>query len=357
MDIKLFSLCKQEIPQIELGKKHILECVRSFFPSAEGFSAFTSQKRMLLAASQSLRAADIVIIAVQNNMYNATKRLLANALDFRMHKDGDVVSALTPLLETGRIKQTAFDANVVFPQGAEILPTEDMLNCGFVLSAGAQHIIYLPVESPRADEIVYGSLYDFLATLCDTENGKKGINARHKKIIKRTIGKLDEDSVKVAFNASTASQIVEQLVSGFVSKHCFTFNAKTNFEEITNETIVALARQTKDEQYSSYGVVFSDIEYDFQSGERILRVAIADDTGTNTYTYTGVDGESDNEFILNCIDKTMLLLYNHEKLSAKSNNAEVTTKDDSALRKSLFYIAAGVLGISTVIGALMVAFA
>ena len=357
MDIKLFSLCKQEIPQVELGKKHILNCVRSFFPSTEGFSAFTSQKRMLLAASQSLRAADIVIIAVQNNMYNATKRLLANALDFRMRKDADVDNTLTPFLETGKIKQATFDANIVFPQGAVILPTDDMLNCGFVLSAGAQHIIYLPVESPRADEIVYGSLYDFLASLCETEIGKKGLNSRHKAILKRTTDKLGADGVKVAFSSSTASHFVEQLVSGFSSKNCFSFNAKTIFENITPETIVTYARQTKDEQYSSYGVVFSDIEYDFQSDERILRVAIADDSGTNTYTYFSVSGESDNEFLLNCIDKTMMLLYNHEKLAADTDSAELTTKDDSALRKSLFYVAAGVLGISTVIGALMVAFA
>ena len=68
MDIKLFSLCNQEAPEAEEGKKAILDCVKCFFPECGGFSHFTSQKRMLVAISQSLLAADIVLVAVQSTM-------------------------------------------------------------------------------------------------------------------------------------------------------------------------------------------------------------------------------------------------------------------------------------------------
>ena len=86
MDVKLFSLCKQDLPEAQTGKAMILECVKSFFPECEDFTAFASQKRMLLAVSQSLRAADVVIVAVQGNMYNATKRRLTAALDMKTAK-------------------------------------------------------------------------------------------------------------------------------------------------------------------------------------------------------------------------------------------------------------------------------
>ena len=200
MDVKLFSLCKQELSETQEGKKYILECVKSFFPDCEGFSAFTSQKRMLLAISQSLRAADVVIIAVQGNMYNATKRLLSAALDLKTAKSDEVANELKPLLETSKIKQNVFDNNICFPSGAEIMPTESYLNCGFALSSGGQHIIYLPIEAPRSDEVVFGSLYDYLAEICEENRNDFAFGRRHAGIMRRTADSLDSEAVKVAFS-------------------------------------------------------------------------------------------------------------------------------------------------------------
>lgn len=349
MDIKLFSLCKAETPQIVAGQKHILKCVRSFFTETENFTVFTSQKRMLLAASQSLRAADIVIIAVQNNMYNATKRLLAQALDFKMMKNNSVFKVLNPLFEAGKIPQTALTTNVAFPQGAKILPTDDMLNCGFILSAGAQHIIFLPLEAPRADEVVYGSLYDFLASICEDNVALKGLTARHRAIIKRTADKLDADSVKITFAPSQATSIIEGIAAGISSKHSFIFNHSVIYNESAAENLVDKARQLKDDQFASYGVVFSDITFS-KEGERQLSVAVADDAGTNTYTFFGLDGESDDDFIANCVDKIMLLLYNHEKFAENSDCSDKLTEEDKNLHKLLYFIAGGAVGISALIG-------
>lgn len=349
MDIKLFSLCKEENEQIITGQKHILKCVRNFFTETENFTVFTSQKRMLLAASQSLRAADIVIIAVQNNMYNATKRLLAQALDFKMMKNNTVFNALNPLLEKGKITQTALTANIAFPQGAKILPTDDMFNCGFVLSAGAQHIVFLPVESPRADEVVYGSLFDFLASICEKDIAEKGLTARHRAVIKRTADKLDTDSVKVSFAPSRAASFIEGISAGIASKHCFSFNPENEYNESTPDNLVDKARQIKDNQFASFGVVFSDIIFTNED-KRQIKIAIADETGTNTYTFFALADETDSDFIANCVDKTMLILYNHEKFTDSSASADTLTKSDKALHKLLYCVAGGVAGVSALIG-------
>lgn len=349
MDIKLFSLCKAESPQIVAGQKHILKCVRNFFTETENFNIFTSQKRMLLAASQSLRAADIVIIAVQNNMYNATKRLLAQALDFKMMKNNSVYKVLNPIYEAGKIPQSALMANVAFPQGAKILPTEDMFNCGFVLSAGAQHIIFLPLEAPRADEVVYGSLYDFLASICEENVALKGMSARHRAIIKRTADKLDTDAVKISFAPSQAASIIEGIAAGISSRHCFTFNHSTIYNESTPENLVDKARQFKNDQFASYGVVFSDIIFIGES-ERQMKVAIADEAGTNTYTFIALDEETNDDFIFNCVDKIMLLLYNHEQFEDNYDSADKPTQSDKNLHKFLYLVAGGAVGISAVIG-------
>ncbi len=352
MDIKLFSLCKQEDPKIEEGKKHILTCVKSFFPHSEGFMTFTSQKRMLLAAAQSLRGADIVIVAVQNNMYNATKRLLAQALDFKMMKNNTVFNVLNPLYEHGKIKQATLAGNAFFPQGALLMPTEDMLNCGFVLSAGSQCIIYLPVEAPYADDVVFGSLYDFFASICDESVAGKALSIRHKAITKRTADKLDVESIKVAFSQSKAASMIENICNDIPSKHCFSFNSHSEYTEPAEHTLVDEARELINLQYASFGVAFSEVMIS-DEGEKILKVAIADEEGTNTYTYFGLEDESDDDFIANCIDKTMLTLYNYEKLTGNGNSHDIATMEDKKLRKFLLCLSAGAVGASAVIGLIL----
>lgn len=349
MDIKLFSLCKQEDPRIEEGKKHILSCVKSFFPHSEGFMTFTSQKRMLLAAAQSLRGADIVIVAVQNNMYNATKRLLAQALDFKMMKNNTVFDVLNPLYEEGKIKQATLAGNAFFPQGALLLPTEDMLNCGFVLSAGSQCIIYLPVEAPYASEVVFGSLYDFFSSICDDSFAPKALYSRHKEIAKRTADKFDSQNIKVAFSPSRATALIEALCNGLPSAHCFSFHSNIEYNESADNTLIDEARKAKDIQYASFGIAFSEITLN-NNGERILKVAIADNEGTNTYTHFAAEDESDDDFTVNCVDKTMLMLYNFEKLACGKSSPEVATKEDKNLRKFLLCLSAGAVGASAVIG-------
>ena len=108
MDIKLFSLCNQDSQEAEKGKEFILKCVKDFFPECNGFAEFTSQKRMLVAISQSLLAADIVLVAVQSAMYNATKRMLCAALDTKTAENGEVSAVLSSRPDAKKMKQNFF---------------------------------------------------------------------------------------------------------------------------------------------------------------------------------------------------------------------------------------------------------
>ncbi|MBQ8576117.1 MAG: hypothetical protein IJ447_08750 [Clostridia bacterium] len=348
MDVKLFSLCKQELSETQEGKKYILECVKSFFPDCEGFSAFTSQKRMLLAISQSLRAADVVIVAVQGNMYNATKRLLSAALDLKTAKSAEVANALKPLLETGKIKQNVFDVNIRFPAGAEILPTESFLNCGFALTSGGQHIIYLPIDAPRADEVVFGSLYDYLADICEENRNEIAFGRRHASIIKRTAEKLDAETMKAAFSGEAITKHLEKFAHKKSADWCFVIDEAKQYSSLKKEELIDTARKLRDDKFVQLGVVFADIAVDEENGERFIDVAIADESGTSTMRVFAEEGESDEKFTADCIDKVLLTLYNFDKLSAVKEE-DVVTKGDKALRKYLFKIAAGAVGASAVV--------
>ncbi len=347
MDVKLFSLCKQEVPESEAGKKCIFECVKSFFPDCQAFSAFTSQKRMLLAISQSLRAADIVIVAVQNNMYNATKRLLSAALDLKTAKSRAIETELTPLLAEGKIKQSTFDANIRFPVGAEILPTSNNLNSGFALSSGGQHIIYLPIEAPGAEDVVLGSLYDYLATIRDDERAQSAFELRHSSILSRTAKKLDEDSVKVAFSGKSILEHIKKYSQGINTKASFIFEEVNEHSASTNVSLKTKVAKLCDTNHSQIGVVVSDIGE--KGDESFIKAAILADNGMNAITFYAEKNESDEDLISNCIDKIMLMLYNYESLSDCIDEADKVTKSDKALRRRLFSLTAGAIGLTAII--------
>ncbi len=355
MDVKLFSLYKQEVPESESGKKRIFECVKSFFPDCSDFANFTSQKRMLLAVSQSLRSADIVIVAVQSNMYNATKRLLSAALDLKMSKSLEVSSSLASMLEHGKIKQATYDTNIVFPIGAEILPTISKINCGFTLTSGGQHIIYLPIEAPRADEVVFGSLYDYLASVCDEETVANAFDVRHTALIRHIAEKLENDSINITFAGAKAVNLIKKYSPKLTAKSCVGFAEDVSFD-ITTDNLVDEARKIRSDYCSHLAVAVSDIVTEPVTEERSLSASIADEQGTSTIKMYAEKDESDADFLLNFIDKLMLTLCDYKSLASCGNDADTVTKSDKVLRRNLFTIASGTIGLTAIIGFIVALF-
>lgn len=342
MDIKLFSLSKQESPESESGKEYIYECVKSFFPDCGGFTSFTSQKRMLLAVSQSLRAADIVIIAVQNNMYNATKRMLSSALGLKMTVNEDVAVALKPLLHSGKIKENIYDVNIRFPDGARVMPTESALTSGFAISSGAQHIIYLPESSPRADEVVLGSLYDYLGEICDGMNSRAA-QTRRRAIFDRFADKFNEEKIRIAFAGLPADINIGKYLPKD-DKGYILAEEKFDCTAEDDETLINKARELLTFKNTQFSVLFGEKAVDAQTEDEFLPVAIADETGTSTIKLFKEKQESDEEFLSACFDKILLMLCDTKQFTSADNEDDCDTKADKLLRKSLIKLTAAVIG-------------
>lgn len=351
MDIKVFTLCKQEVPESERGKKCIDDCVSSFFSEYEGIEAFSSQKRMLLAISQSLLAADIVVVAVQSNMYHATKKLLCGVLDIELEENDGLAELLLPKLGAGAIKQATYDANIQFPVESEILPTDNGLNCGFALTSGGQHLIYMPIEAPKAEEIAFGSLYDYFAGLCDGESTDSAMEQRHAAIAKRTFEKLSENSVKVVFGSKIFCNYFSSLSDeeGFSSCAVIDNDFGEKAEDISVEKYyINLSRELRDKHIAQYGIAFSE-ELEDDDGSYIL-AAIADESGTNVVRFYAEDGEDEDTLFTVAVDKLMLMLYDYNELVNADDETMISDKADKALRKAVAVAAAGIVGISAAIG-------
>lgn len=354
MDIKLFSLCKQEVPESERGKKCIEQCVNSIFEENTEFTAFSSQKRMLLAISQSLLAADIVIVAVQSNMYHATKKLLCGVLDIELEENAEASELLMPKLENGSVKENIFDANITFPVDCEVFPTDNGLNSGFALTSGGQHLIYMPIEAPRAEEIVFGSLYDYLSELGDGEAAETAMETRHRAIFERTLGKLSENSVKVAIGSKICEDYLASIADTESLKACAVIDnefAEKSEGENENKYYINAARELRDKHIAQYGVAFSEILADEEGG--YILAAIADESGTNVVRMNAEDGENSEMLYKAAIDKTMLMLYDYNELVNAADESMISDKADKSLRKAVASAAGIVVGAAAVIGLLV----
>ena len=106
MDIKLISLTKNEPAEFAGAKKIISDCANAFNSEAEKFKNFSSPKRALLAISQALRSADVVIAAVQTSGYNSAKKMLFSALELETQQNDEIYAQLLPLCEKGKIGVT-----------------------------------------------------------------------------------------------------------------------------------------------------------------------------------------------------------------------------------------------------------
>lgn len=350
MDVKLFSLCKQEVPASEKGKTCILNCVSEYFSECGDFTAFSSQKRMLLAISQSLRAADVVIVAVQNNMYNATKRLLCSALGIKLRQNSEIADKLDQKLSSGKINQATYDANVMFPTDACVMVSDDGLNSGFALTAGGQHIIYLPIEAPRCEEVVYGSLYDYLAEIDESGLAESAMKNRHAEIVERAIEKLNENSIKVAVH----SEMMNDFIASAADNH--KLNAGIVFDDEfpkrenqgINDFYVYTARDLRDRHHAQYGVVFSK-PFEDENGKMVVIVSIADESGTNLFRFFQEDGETTEELFATAVDKTLLMLYDYSEYT-NSENDEPLSESDKRLRRSVTVLTAVAVGATAIIG-------
>ena len=350
MDIKLFSLCNEESPTVDKGKQYILQCARIFSEDCREFSHFTSQKRMLLSISQSLLSSEIIIIAVQEAMYNATKKLLCAALDIKPEENFLVMEQLTAKLNCGKIKQNVYKNNILFPPDAEIFPTRDYINCGFAISSGSQHIIYLPIDTPKADEVVLGSLYDYLVSVCEPEMTQTAFDYRKEAIFKRTATKLSEENVDV----SISPENIEHIIAPVLSKKA---SHTIRLEKIFNDFIepdsklfaIKSARTVRDGSNSTLGASISEILSD-DNGNRFAYIAVADENDTRVLKIYAESDESDERFKSICVDRLMLLLYNYNELGTEDDESIFDRQNDKKLKSIIGIAFAGLTLAASITG-------
>lgn len=285
MNINLFSLVKGDGTSFAPYKKLISDCANVFTPTPAKFTNFASPKRMFLAVSQALRSADCVIIAVQSQSYNSIKKLLCSALELETRQNEEIYVNLLSLHENGKISNSSLVNNSLFPVGADIFATDDMLCCGYALTSGGQSIVVVPLDSIKTSEVVFGSLYEFLAEKTGVEVTKGDFDKlKCLRLTERLFTSLSKTKSTLSLACVNGSDIFEECAKA-IDKNGVVFRFKNNIEprigsQAVKEYLASCAQKMRIETKTDYAVVLSSA-FSSNEGDVFIYCATADNRETN----------------------------------------------------------------------------
>lgn len=355
MNIKLFSLAKGNPAAFAESKKLISDCANAFTQEAAKFNNFASPKRMFLAVSQALRSADCVVIAVQNQSYNSIKKMLFNALEIRTQQVEEIYINLLPLFEKGRITNTALVNNSIFPIKAQVFPTDNLLSCGFSITSGSQSIIMLPLDSVKTSEVVFGSLYSYLATLSgfeETEDLKKLIRLR---LTERLFSAVSKSKATLAFAAVNGVNLIEECTKMIDTENkafrfVYDMESRASSQPV-KDYIAACAQKTRIEAKSDYAVAVSSA-FSGNDDSIFIYCAVADKNETTVTKVFAAEDETARELVNTGVEYALktagnIVVSKHEELHSKA------AKAGTLLRRNLTALTAFAVGGSAIICALI----
>lgn len=334
LEVKVFSLYVDETEKIRNGLEVIEECISCFFHESSKAEHYTSQKRMILAVSQSLRAADVVVVAVSSDMYNTTKKLLCSQLGLVIETNSDCAGLLAHSLENGTLKQSTFINETGFPEDAVLLQTGDARNCGFAVTRESQTLIYVPVESPRAHQVVLGSLYDFLSTVTD-EDYSGAFEKRSERLFSRTVDNLEKNCIKIVFRISDDNGYFIKYGNVSSGTDCIVLDNDDALSETDDCSGINISRSIKDRHFAHYGVYVKSVESD-ESGERFVYAAVADEEGTDTFKFYAEDEESDEDLYESAMNRLMIMLYDYNYFADITFSSLNDSGEDKKIRNFTF---------------------
>ena len=337
MEIKLFSLTKKEPHLFADEKRAVTECANSFSSETEKFKNYSSPKRMLLAVSQALRSADVVIIAVQSSNYNSAKKMICSALGIDLKQDEDIYSALLPVKESGKITQGALLNNSMFPKEADIFATGDFKCCGFSVTSGAQSIIVLPLESVK--------------------DKKELARLKRYRLAQRTYQSLKKSGEKISFAPLGGKSLIDENIRLIDKENEFMSlgeapEARQSSQSV-KEYITAAAQAEREKSGCDYAGVVSSAFASNTDDSVFIFYAVADKENTHVIKLYANEDENPKALTAYAVERmfetagdTVITKFN-EKESAKPTQA------DRNLRQKISAITAFAIGGSAAICAVL----
>lgn len=357
MEIKLFSfLTKSENAAFTGSKKVISDCVNSFSNEEEKFKNFSSPKRMMLAVSQSLRSADAVVVAVQSSSYNSIKKFICSAFNIECVQNEEIHNALLPVYEKRQITKSAFENNAFFPEKADIFAVSDYKYCGFSITSGGQCIIVIPLDEVKTGEVVFGSLYDYLAELSDIDNAEDISKLKRARLTAKLISLLKKSNTKLAFSSLGGVQLIKDGIA-LVGKNneSIVFTDKPEPRQSTQsvqEYIISVAQKARENSKSDFACAVSSAFASNTDDSTFIYYAVADENETFVSKLFAREGENPKDLYRAAVENALMGCVKKVTANVEEKKSE-NRRDDKYFKQKIAFIVAGAVAAATGISAIM----
>ena len=151
MSLQILSLNSNQVPACAAAQEKILALLSSGEGAMEP-KQFGTAKELFYALAEALKTAQTILLLVEPDRYLRTKEQLLRAMGLSTVPNPELMEALqkSPV----QLPEEDFSRHAAIPVGAAAFPTQDGLFAGFMLTAGRQTILFLPLDNRRIDSIL-----------------------------------------------------------------------------------------------------------------------------------------------------------------------------------------------------------
>lgn len=162
MSLQILSLNSNQVPACAAAQEKVL----ALLPGGDAAvpQRFTAVKELFYAMAEALKTARTILLLVEPGRYLATREQLLRALGLPAQQSGEIVDKLRES-NAVQLPEEEIARHAAIPVGAAALPTQDGLFSGFMLTAGRQTILFLPLDNRRIGGILEAEAGAFLAGL------------------------------------------------------------------------------------------------------------------------------------------------------------------------------------------------
>ncbi len=323
------------------------------------FQQFEDIREMFVALQSALENDELILTAVDVKNYLKFKNALIQAFGTEVVYNSTVSKRVEKLSLDDKKKQ-AFSA---FPEPATVFASDDGLYSGFAMANGNQHLILLPIDNYRIDEILRNGVIPYL---------NEQLMAKYDDIVLSTekppffdkvsfaVNSILECDSLVAVNGTRNAEVLKSCgdeVVGFDKAFVFTPYVEDKGKINPTEYTAQLARVSLDLSSAKLGACISDI---YTSNDaKYICIAVSDGDSALVRKLYMSDNETEHEFVESAAVELIELVG--EKVSGKrsvgieisdSQDNVITDDDKKIAKKKPLAILAIVIGLVFIVCAI-----
>ena len=307
MSLQILSLNSNQVPSCAAAQEKILALLSG--DRADGIEPkrFDTAKQLFYALAEALKTARTVLLLVEPGRYLHTKEQLLRVLGLSAVQNPELLEALHGKGAV-QLPEEEMARHAAIPAGAAAFPTQDGLFSGFMLTAGSQTILFLPLDNRRIDGILQAEAGAFLSGLqlvrqtrptepqahtqgkqqeaepSEAQEETQAAPPSGQTAAEQAVVALCKSDIRVAFAATPTVEFLREAAgdSAAASERLVYSSAfRERGEEPAKQYAAELAQQAMQEKGTELGAAITNVYTVKKEGrvETFLLLAVADENG------------------------------------------------------------------------------